>query len=184
MQDLTRAVRFVRAHAAEWGLDPKRVGAFGISGGGHLASCVLTRFDAGNAGATDPVERASSRPDLGVLCYAAVSMGPNGHGGSRKNLLGDKPSDELIKELSNELHVTKETPPCFLFHTGEDTAVKMENSLEFAAALRKNGVPFALHIYPKGRHGIGLGTAQWDPEARHPWTAECALWLKEQGWAR
>jgi len=184
LQDVARALRYVRAKAGEWKLDAKRIGIMGSSAGGHLASTILTHFDAGNADAADPIDKQGSRPDLGILCYPVISMGPLTHGGSKKNLLGDNPDPELVKLLSNELQVTRETPPTFIFHTWEDPAVKVENSLEFAAALRKNGVPFSLHIYPKGKHGLGLGSAQWDPENRHPWTTECALWLKEQGFAK
>lgn len=184
LQDAARAVRTVRARAAEWGLDPKRVGIMGSSAGGHLASTLLTHFDAGDPTAADPIERQSSRPDLGILCYPVITMGEKTHGGSRRNLLGENPSPELVRSLSNELHVTRETPPTFLFHTAEDRAVPVENSLMFAEALARHGVPFALHVYPRGAHGIGLGTRQWDPAARHPWTQQCALWLKEQGFAR
>ncbi len=182
--DAARALRTVRARAAEWKLDPKRIGVMGSSAGGHLASTLLTHFDAGEASAADPIDRQSSRPDLGILCYPVVTMGEKTHGGSKRNLLGENPSPDLVKLLSNELQVTKETPPTFLFHTVEDRAVVVENSLEFAAALARSGVPFALHVYPKGPHGIGLGTREWDPAARHPWVTECALWLKEQGFAR
>jgi acetyl esterase/lipase len=184
LQDVSRAIRYVRAKAGEWKLDPRRVGVMGSSAGGHLAATALTHFDVGQPDAADPVDRQSARPDLGILCYPVISMGPLTHGGSRKNLLGDNPSAELVEFLSNEKQVTRETPATFLFHTWEDSAVKVENTLEFAAALRKHGVPFALHIYPKGGHGMGLGTAQWDPAARHPWTAECARWLKEQGFGK
>ncbi len=184
LQDAARAVRTVRSRAAEWGLDPARVGIMGSSAGGHLASTLLTHFDAGDPAATDPIDRASSRPSLGILCYPVVTMGEKTHGGSRRNLLGDSPSPELLRSLSNELQVTKETPPTFLFHTVEDRAVPVENSLDFAAALTRNGVPFALHVYPKGAHGIGLGTREWDPAARHPWTTECAIWLRESGFAK
>lgn len=184
MQDVNRAIRYVRAKSAEWKLDPKRIGLMGSSAGGHLASTGITHFDAGRADDADPIEHASSRPDLGILCYPVITMGPNTHAGSKKNLLGDNPSPDLVKLLSNELQVTKETPPTFLFHTVEDTAVKVENSLDFAAALQRNGVSFSLHIYPKGRHGIGLGTSQWDPDSRHPWTTQLAVWLKEQGFAK
>jgi acetyl esterase/lipase len=180
MSDVNRAIRYVRAKAGEWKLDAKRIGVMGSSAGGHLASTALTHYNAGKPDTSDPVEKVSSRPDLGILCYAVISMGPNTHAGSKNNLLGKEPSAELVQLLSNELQVTKDTPPCFIWHTWEDSAVKVENSLDFAAALRKNGVPFSLHIYPKGRHGLGLGTGQWDPESRHPWTRECALWLKEQ----
>jgi acetyl esterase/lipase len=184
MNDVNRAIRVVRANAAKWKLDPARIGLMGSSAGGHLASTGLTHWDKGDAGANDVVERASSRPDLGVLCYPVITMGPNTHGGSKKNLLGDNPDPKLVELMSNEKQVTKETPPTFLFHTVEDTAVKVENALEFAAALQRHGVPFALHIYPKGRHGIGLGGFAWDPAGRHPWTGQLTFWLKEQGWAK
>lgn len=184
LNDAARAIRYVRSKAGEWKLDPKRIGIMGSSAGGHLASTVLTHFDAGDPNAADPIDRQSSRPDLGILCYPVITMGEKTHQGSRRNLLGDNPSPELIKLLSNELQVTKDTPPTFLFHTAEDTAVPVENSLMFADALAKNRVPFSLHVYPKGPHGIGLGTPNWDPSSRHPWVTECALWLKGLGFAR
>jgi acetyl esterase/lipase len=124
--DAARAVRLVRARATEWQVDPKRVGIMGSSAGGHLASTLLTHFDAGDANSSDPVERQSSRPDLGILCYAVISMGPNTHGGSKNNLLGNDPSPELVKLLSNELQITPQAPPCFIWHTWEDPAVIMK----------------------------------------------------------
>ncbi len=181
MNDVLRAIRYVRANAGKWGLDPNKIGVMGSSAGGHLASTALTHFDAGDPVAADPIDRASSRPDLGILCYPVITMGPDTHEGSRRNLLGDNPDPSLMDLLSGEKQVRKDTPPVFIFHTFEDTAVKMENTLEFAAALRRQGIPFSLHIYPKGSHGMGLGSAQWDPASRHIWTQECALWLKEQG---
>ena len=184
--DAARAVRLTRSKAAEWKLDPKRVGIMGSSAGGHLASTLLTHFDAGKADDADAVERFSSRPDLGVLCYAVITMGPNTHGGSRENLLGKTPAPELIELLSNEKQVTKETPPTFLWHTWEDGAVKVENSLEFAAAMRRAGVPFDLHIYEKGGHGIGLseGKNGAAPGEVHPWGKELLFWLKQRGFVR
>jgi acetyl esterase/lipase len=173
LQDAARAVRMVRTRAAEFKIDPKRVGIIGSSAGGHLASTLLTHFDAGQADAADPIDRQSSRPDLGILCYPVITMGANTHQGSKNNLLGKDPSPELVKLLSNELQVTKETPPCFLWHTVEDKAVKVENSLEFAAALQRSGVPFDLHVYQKGAHGLGLGK-------NHPWASDCLFWLREQ----
>ena len=137
LQDAARAVRTVRARAGEWKLDPKRIGIMGSSAGGHLASTLLTHFDAGKPDAADPIERQSSRPDLGILCYAVISMGEFGHQGSQNNLLGNDPSPELIRELSNELQVTKDTPPCFIWHTYEDNGVPVENSLQFAEALQQ-----------------------------------------------
>ena len=179
LEDAARAVRLVRAKAADWKIDPKRVGIMGSSAGGHLAATLLTHFDAGQPDATDPVERQSSRPDAGVLCYAVITMGQNTHHGSRQNLLGKDPDPELVKLLSNELHVTKDTPPCFLWHTWEDKGVKVENSLEFAAALQRQGVPFDLHVYQKGGHGMGLGKGQ-----PHPWAQDCVFWLKAQGFVK
>jgi acetyl esterase/lipase len=180
--DAARSVRLVRAKAAEWKVDPKRVGIMGSSAGGHLASTLLTHFDSGDSSAADPVDRQSCRPDLGILCYAVITMGPNTHGGSRQNLLGDRPKPELMDFLSNEKQVTDDTPRCFIWHTWEDNAVKVENSLEFAAALRRHGVPFDLHIYQKGAHGLGLGGK--DEAKMHPWSRDCLFWLKEQGWVK
>ncbi|MBI3852827.1 MAG: alpha/beta hydrolase [Verrucomicrobia bacterium] len=184
LQDAARSVRLVRAKAGEWKLDPKRVGIMGSSAGGHLASTLLTHFDAGQPDAADPVERQSSRPDLGVLCYAVITMGANTHQGSKNNLLGSDPSSELVQLLSNELQVTPQTPPCFIWHTYEDRTVKVENSLDFAAALRKAGVPFDLHIYQKGAHGLALGSKQYDPTQWHPWTKDCSFWLKQHGFVK
>lgn len=180
LQDAARAVRLVRAQAAQWKIDPKRVGIMGSSAGGHLASTLLTHFDAGQPDSSDAVERQSSRPDLGVLCYPVITMGPDTHEGSKRNLLGRQPTPDLVELLSNERQVTAQTPPCFIFHTWEDPAVKVENALEFAAALRREGVPFDLHIYEKGRHGIGL--ADKTPyEHAHPWARDLVFWLQSHG---
>ena len=184
LQDAARAVRLVRARAGEWKLDSHRIGIMGSSAGGHLASTLLTHFDAGKPEAADLVERQSSRPDLGILCYAVITMGQFTHQGSKANLLGKDPAPELVRELSNELQVTKDTPPCFVWHTYEDNAVPVENSLQFAEALRRAGVPCDLHIYQKGPHGLGLGTREWNPEKRHPWTRDCIFWLQVQGFVK
>jgi acetyl esterase/lipase len=187
LHDAARAVRMVRSRAPEWKLDPSRIGIMGSSAGGHLASTLMTHFDAGDPQSKDPVDRLSSRPDLGVLCYAVISMGQMSHGGSRKSLLGTNPPPELVRELSNELQVTKETPPCFIWATDEDKTVPVENSMMFAEALRKAGVPFDLHIYQKGSHGIGLGVKEYPPppgSAMHPWSSDCIYWLKEHDFAR
>ncbi len=183
LEDAQRAIRIVRARASEWKLDPRRVGIMGSSAGGHLASTAVTHFDAGKPDAADAIERRSSRPDLGILCYPVITMGPNTHQGSKNNLLGKDPSPELVELLSNEKQVTKETPPCFLWHTAEDKAVKVENSLEFAAALQSHGVPFDLHIYQKGRHGLGLADKPPFPNP-HPWAKDLIFWLKEQGFVK
>jgi acetyl esterase/lipase len=177
LEDAARAMRTVRAQATRWGVDPKRIGIMGSSAGGHLASTLLTHFDAGNPNASDEIDKQSSRPDLGILCYAVITLGEKTHQGSKKNLLGENPPEDLVKLLSNELQVTKDTPPTFLWHTAEDTAVPAENSMMFAMALQKNHVPYELHIYEKGRHGIGLANG-------HPWTVECLRWLKTRDFAK
>jgi acetyl esterase/lipase len=184
LQDAARAVRLVRARAVQWKLDPNRIGIMGSSAGGHLTSTLLTHFDSGKPDAADPIEQQSSRPDLGILCYPVISLGEFTHRGSKENLLGKDPSPELVKELSNELKVTQETPACFLWHTVEDKAVPVENSLRFAEALRKAGVPFDLHVYEKGAHGLGLGSREYDPSRWHPWTRDCVFWLKQRGFAK
>ncbi|MGV3533146.1 MAG: alpha/beta hydrolase, partial [Chthoniobacteraceae bacterium] len=183
LDDAARALRLTRSKATEWKLDPKKIGIMGSSAGGHLASTLLTHFDAGKADDTDPIERQSSRPDLGILCYPVISMGEHTHTGSRRNLLGDNPSAELIEELSNEKRVTKETPVCFIWHTWEDKAVKIENPFSFASALQAANVPFDLHVYQKGPHGIGLGGGRAGGPL-HPWTQDCLFWLKENGWLK
>lgn len=182
-EDVTRAMRWTRAHAAEYQIDPHRIGIMGSSAGGHLAATLLTHFDAGNSNATDAIERQSSRPDLGILCYAVITMGEFTHQGSKQNLLGKNPAPELVKLLSNELQVTPNTPPCFLWTTFEDKTVPMENTMMFAEALRKNHVPFALHVYEKGGHGMGLKAKP--PFAHpHPWAADCLFWLKENNFVK
>ena len=184
LQDAARALRTVRANAEKWHLNPQKIGIMGSSAGGHLASTLLTHFAAGNPAADDPIDRVSSRPDLGILCYAVITMGPNTHQGSKNNLLGNNPPPELSELLSNEKQVTKDTPPVFIWHTWEDRGVKVENSLDFARALRQNNVPFDLHIYQKGAHGMGLGGGRQKPDIRHPWTQDCLYWLRVQGFVK
>jgi acetyl esterase/lipase len=182
-QDGTRAMRWVRAHAADYKIDPHRIGMMGSSAGGHMTSMVLTHSDAGDPKAKDPVEQQSSRPDLGILCYAVISMGEYAHQGSKTNLLGPRPSKKMVKYLSGELQVTTNTPPCFLWSTYQDKTVPVENTLMFAEALRKNHVPFALHIYENGHHGLGL--AAKPPFAHpHPWAYDCLFWLNEHGFVK
>jgi acetyl esterase/lipase len=183
LQDAARAVRLVRTRAIEWRVDAKRVAIMGSSAGGHLASTLLTQFDAGNPEARDTVDRQSSRPDVGILCYPVISMGEHTHQGSKNNLLGPNPEPQLVELLSNELQVKKETPPCFIWHTWEDKAVKVENALMFASALQKAGVAFDLHVYQQGRHGIGLNDKPPFANA-HPWTRDLVFWLKLQGFVK
>lgn len=185
LQDAARAIRTVRAGAAEWRLDTNRVGIIGSSAGGHLASTTITHWDLGNPGAADIIERQSSRPDLAILCYPVISLNNEyTHKGSRQNLVGTNAPAELLVELSAELQVNKKTPPCFIWSTMEDKTVPVENSLTLAAALRRAGVPFDLHIYERGPHGIGLGNKTFDAANFHPWTRDCEFWLRERKFSR
>ncbi len=178
LQDAARGLRLVRAFARRDGLDPARIGIIGSSAGGHLASTLLTHFDAGRPEATDPAERESSRPDLGILCYPVISGVAFPHQGSFLNLLGENPPAELLRHLSNELQVTPQTPPTFIWHTAEDPVVPVENAFLFASALRKAGVPFDLHVYERGQHGLGLPLNNRNAP---PWDADCLYWLAQRG---
>jgi acetyl esterase/lipase len=180
LSDAQRAIRYVRSRAADLGIEPNRIGVFGFSAGGHLASTTGTHFDSGNRQAADPIERQSSRPDFMILAYPVITLqDPYAHVGSRTNLLGEKPNPVLINELSNETQVTTQTPPTFLFHTTEDKVVPVENSVQFYLALRKAGVPAEMHIYLQGPHGVGLAAS--DPVLRS-WPDRLADWLKAQGY--
>ena len=179
LQDAQRAIRTLRLRAAEFGLDPGRIGILGFSAGGHLASTAATHFDAGNPAASDPVERVSSRPDFAILAYPVITMDPAyTHGGSRDNLLGPNPDPKLLASLSNDLQVTAQTPPTFLFHTTADPAVPVENSINFYLALHKAKVPVEMHIYERGGHGVGL--APQDP-VLSTWPDRLAAWLRMRG---
>lgn len=175
LQDAARAIRLVRSRAAEWKLDVNRIGILGFSAGGHVASTAGTHYDAGNPNDADPIQRVSSKPNLMILIYPVITMGPLTHNGSKTNLIGEKATPEMVKLLSNEEQVNKDTPPTFLVHTANDSVVPVENALNFAAALRRAGVPFELHVYERGRHGFGLGGN--DP-ILSTWPARCADWLR------
>jgi acetyl esterase/lipase len=177
LQDAQRAIRTVRANAKKWNLDPKRIGIWGFSAGGHLASTAGTHFDNGHP-AEDIVEEASCRPDFLILAYPVITMDSSfTHMGSRINLIGKNPDAKLVENLSNEKQVTQETPPTFLFHTSTDSAVLPENSVQFYLALRKAKVPAELHIYEKGPHGVGL--APKDP-VLSTWKDRLAAWMRQR----
>ena len=182
LHDAAYAVRTVRAMSREWKLDPSRIGVLGFSAGGHLAATISTQFDEGEASSSDPIAKVSSRPDVSVLCYPVITFsGPSAHLGSRKRLLGDDPTPELIDQMSAEKRVTAKTPPAFIFHTADDAGVPVENALMYAAALRTNKVPFELHVYEHGKHGVGL--AKDDP-ILSTWTDRCAAWLATKKFGR
>ena len=179
MGDAHRALRHVRLHAAEFGVDPSRLGVWGFSAGGHLASTVATHFDRGDKTAAEPIDRMSSRPDFAILGYPVISFTTEyTHQGSKRHLLGDNPDPKLVQLLSSELQVTPETPPTFLFHTNEDTGVPPENSVLFYLALRKAGVPAELHIYERGRHGVGLAPTD---RVLSTWPQRLSDWLHSRG---
>jgi acetyl esterase/lipase len=177
--DAQRAIRTVRARAQEFGVLPDRIGMMGFSAGGHLTATAGTHFDTGKADAPDPIERVSSRPDFLILGYPVISSDPAiAHAGSFKNLLGEHPEPRLLQDLSNDLQVTPETPPTFLFHTDADTGVPPENSVRFYLALRKARVPAEMHIFENGPHGVGL--ALNDP-ALSAWPTLLMNWLRGRG---
>ncbi len=179
LHDAQRAIRYTRAHAKEWGIDPERVGILGFSAGGHLASTAGTHFDMGQPQAVDAVDKLGCRPSFMVLLYPVITLsGPYAHVGSRNNLLGKNAPTQLVENLSNDQQVSKDTPPTFLVHTTEDKGVPPENSVLFYLALVKNKVPAELHIYEKGRHGLGLGPKEL-PFAS--WPERCIAWLESRG---
>lgn len=167
INDAHRAIEMVRTRAQEFGISPSRIGIWGFSAGGHLAATAATHFTVEN------------RPDFVVLAYPVISFTtPFTHQGSKRNLLGDNPDPKLVEDLSNELRVTRDTPPTFLFHTNADTGVPPENSVLFYLALRKAGVPAELHIYERGPHGLGL--AHMDAAAAS-WPGRLADWFRTRG---
>jgi acetyl esterase/lipase len=184
MLDVQRAIRTVRAKADEWSVDPKKVGVWGFSAGGHLASTAATHFDAGQSDAADPIDRVSCRPDFAILGYPVISMKPPyTHGGSRQNLLGKDADEKLVESLCNDQAVSKDTPPTFLFHTDEDKAVPPMNSILFYQALKKYGVPAELHIYEKGQHGVGLALQAKD-KGLASWSEQLDVWLARRALAK
>jgi len=167
LEDALAAISAVRSSAAEFGVNPRKIGVMGSSAGGHLTAHALVAWNRYE----NPV---SLRPDFGILCYPVImSSGDFCHQGSMDNLLGGRPSSTLLDEVACEQHVTRETPPCFIWHTAADDGVPVENSMAFASALRRNGVPFELHVYARGGHGLGLN-------APFSWESDCLRWLREE----
>lgn len=178
LMDAQRAIQFVRAKADQFNIDPNKVGITGFSAGGHLAASAATYFLRGNGQAEDPISRISSRPDCAVLGYPVISMEKFHHQNSRDNLLGSNPDSELVHKMSLENNAHQEMSPVFMWHTASDQAVPVENSLMFASALSKAKVHFGLHVFPHGRHGLGLASEQKDAAI---WPDLLGQWLIEIG---
>ncbi|WP_428232845.1 alpha/beta hydrolase [Flavobacterium sp.] len=173
LQDGQEAMRTVRRNAKQWGIDPHKIGIMGFSAGGHLASTVSTHFD---EKVYQPKDFTSARPDFSLLIYPVISMDSTiTHAGSRDNLLGKHPSQEMLKHFSNELHVNANTPPAFMIHSMDDDIVPVENSIDYALAMKKYNASCELHIYQSGGHGYGLGRSK---NTESTWTASCRKWLE------
>lgn len=176
LQDAQEAMRVIRRHASEWKIDPKRIGVIGFSAGGHLASTISTHYA---EKVYDVKDNTSARPDFSLLIYPVVSMDTLfTHMGSRNNLLGLKPGNDLVQRFSNELQITADTPPAFLVHSSDDNAVPVMNSIGYYKGLQKNKIPAELHIFQKGGHGYGLATGKGTESS---WPDLCMQWLKEMG---
>lgn len=176
MQDGQRAIRIVRSHAKEWGINPQKIGIMGFSAGGHLASTLSTHY---NEKVYESDDLTSARPDFSLLIYPVISMEVGiTHWGSRVNLLGDSPSPELVKNYSNELQVNSETPPAFMVHSLDDGAVPVQNSINYALAMHKFTIPCELHLYQTGGHGYGMGKST---DTESTWPEACRKWLETRG---
>jgi len=177
--DAQRAIRIVRQKAAEWGINPGKVGIAGSSAGGHLASTAGTKFDLGKPDSTDPIDKYSCRPDFMLLLYPVITFDEQfGHMGSRTNLIGPGNKWELVEKYSNELHVTAQTPPTFLILADDDGAVPPRNSIEFYMALKKFNIPAEMHIFRDGGHGFGMNKINKPVDQ---WPNLFVQWMKAQG---
>ena len=186
LNDAQRAIRIVRSRAQEFGIQPDRIGMMGFSAGGHLTATAGTHFDAGKPDAAEPLDRVSSRPDFLILCYPVISFQSsvaganvlNAYAASGRNLLGDSPDQKTLDNLSDELQVTAQTPPTFLYHTTNDSLVAVENSVQFYLALRKAHVPAEMHLFENGPHGSGMGLT--DPSLS-AWPTLLMNWMRGRG---
>ncbi|QBN20313.1 alpha/beta hydrolase [Flavobacterium nackdongense] len=173
LQDAQESIRFIRRNAAQWGINAQKVGVIGFSAGGHLASTLSTHYNYELYKVKDAI---SARPDFSILVYPVISMDETiTHKGSRTNLLGIKPAQELIEKYSNEKHIDAVTPPTYIVHAFDDTSVVIENSIQYFLALRKNKVPSEIHLFQTGKHGFGMGRPATTSQN---WTKQCEDWLK------
>jgi len=177
LMDAQRAIRLVRHHAETWNINPSKVGVMGFSAGGHLASTLSSQYNHEVNRSMDAKDTLSARPDFSILVYPVISFRDAAvHSGSRKNLIGDNASQELMDRFSGELNVNSQTPPTFLVHAQDDKGVPIQNSLLYYQALHKNGVKASLHIYPTGGHGFGFGLGKGAVES---WREVLLQWMKE-----
>lgn len=179
LKDGQRAISYIRAHAAEYGIHPSKIGILGFSAGGHLAAMTGTVYEDQLFTIAGVTQSSSSRPDAMILCYPVITMESYGHEGSKVSLLGADASAQQIQAHSAEQRVSKQTPPTFIWHNTDDDVVPVQNSLRMALSLEQYQIPFELHIYESGGHGQGLAL-------EHPvmgnWTKQCMIWLHRQGW--
>ena len=174
LQDAQAAMALVRSRAAEWGLNPNRIGIMGFSAGGHLASTEGTHF---NTPVIDNKSNVSLRPDFMILIYPVITFGELTHGGSKRNLIGTTPTQDKVDLYSNEKQVTANTPITFIIHAQDDTTVPVQNTLMFYDALVKNKVPSEMHIYPAGGHGFGINNRK----SKENWFDWCKGWMDTNG---
>ncbi|NUM55944.1 MAG: alpha/beta hydrolase [Candidatus Hydrogenedentes bacterium] len=180
--DAQRAVRIVRSRAAEWNIDPGKIGILGFSAGGHLSAMTGVHYVDGKPDSTDPVERVPTRPDFLVLVYPVITMqGPEAHAGCVGNLLGENPDPALVKECSTHLFVDSKTPPAFILHTTADQAVSVSNAVLFYDACVKAGVPVEMHLFEQGKHGVGMGGSRAPGNPVGEWPELCLKWLVYRG---
>lgn len=173
LQDAQEAMRTIRRNAASWNINPKKIGVIGFSAGGHLASTLSTHYA---EKVYDSKDTTSSRPDFSLLIYPVITFDATfTHMGSRRNLIGENPSEEAIRHFSNELQINEKTPPAFLVHSGDDKAVPVKNSIVYYQGLQKYNIPSELHVFQKGGHGYGLSVSNGTQSA---WPGLCISWLK------
>ena len=176
LQDAQEAMRTIRRNAVSWNINPTKIGVIGFSAGGHLASTLSTHFD---EKVYDVTHNISARPDFSILMYPVITMDASfTHMGSRRNLIGDNPSEEAVRHFSNELQINEKTPPAFLVHSADDKAVPVKNSMTYYETLVKFNIPSELHIFQKGGHGYGLAV---NGETQSAWPQLCLRWIKASG---
>lgn len=176
--DVSRAMCLIREKADVWNIEPDKLAVCGFSAGGHLAASLGVHWDKPYLKNADGIIPGMNRPNACILCYPVITSGEFAHRGSFNNLLGETASPEMLFEMSLEHHITDKMPPAFIWHTFEDTSVPVENSLFFAEGMRKNNIPFELHIFPKGHHGLSLATPETETESGNSVDSHVALWIK------